>query len=129
MIVMPILAGTCTIHCVEGTPGVCAGIFQVQEPAGIIIVSPFITVCTGPFTTAITSLRLHEAAVNIPGAPTVSEKAIGAVVPPGLNAVIFSVKVPVDVGVPISRPLGENINPAGTPVAVHSIGCVPVAMN
>jgi hypothetical protein len=50
-IVMPILLGT-TI------PEV-----QVQEPDGILMVSPSTAICIGPLITAFTSLWLHEAAV------------------------------------------------------------------
>jgi hypothetical protein len=36
---------------------------QVQVPAGMMIVSPATAVCVGPVMTALTSLRLQEAAV------------------------------------------------------------------
>jgi hypothetical protein len=39
---------------------------QVQDPTGMMMVSPLTAVCVGPFMTAFTSLRLHDAAVKVP---------------------------------------------------------------
>jgi len=39
---------------------------QVQEPAGILMMSPLPAVCVGPLMTAFTSDRLQDAAVKVP---------------------------------------------------------------
>src|ERR1700733_6769170 len=45
--------------------GIATPTFQVQEPAGILIVSPSTALCVGPLITAFTSDCLHEAASTV----------------------------------------------------------------
>src|SRR3984957_20983345 len=45
--------------------GIATPTFQVQEPAGILIVSPSTALCVGPLITAFTSVCWHEAASTV----------------------------------------------------------------
>jgi hypothetical protein len=101
---------------------------QVHAPDGITIVSPSTAVWIGPLTILFTSVRLHVAAVNIPGGLMVREKAIGALLPAVLVAVTLKVDVPAAVGVPLKTPREERTRPVGRVVEVQVIGKVPVAM-
>src|SRR6266478_4139286 len=47
------------------TPEILMPEVQVQEPDGILIVSPLTALCVGPLITAFTSLSLQEAAVML----------------------------------------------------------------
>src|SRR6202035_680425 len=46
--------------------GTVIPLVQVQEPAGILMVSPLTAVCLGPLIIAFTSDRLQDAAVKVP---------------------------------------------------------------
>src|ERR1700740_1146807 len=47
------------------TPEILTPEVQVQDPDGILIVSPFTALCVGPLMTALTSLWLQDAAVTV----------------------------------------------------------------
>ncbi len=64
-----------------------------------------------------------------PAVTTVSENVSSPSAPAKLVAVIAKLLAPAVFGVPVNNPLEERLAQAGSPVPVHVIGAVPVAVN